>query len=298
MAPDRKAGAASEMVFRMRDPYSVLGVRPNASLEEIKAAWRALAKSLHPDRNQSDPNAHLRFAEVGQAYQILKDPDRRQRFDQERRMAEEARRREQAGGSARSQDPKADTAGSDIFSSVWRKMAGQQPAPDKAPDLAAEVAITIEDILQKNKPLVQLEDGRTLRVTLPEGVTDGRQIRIAAQGHRLPGMKRGDVVVTFRLSPHPVFRADGLDLYTSLPVDIENAVLGCETIVDAPDGPIRVTVPEWSGSDRTLRIRGRGLPGRDGARGDLYAEIRVMLWDHPDDKVKDLMRSLREGLFL
>ncbi|MCD2179667.1 DnaJ C-terminal domain-containing protein [Rhizobium sp. C1] len=284
----------------MRDPYSVLGVKPTASPDEIKAAWRMLAKALHPDRNSRDPNAHVRFAEVGQAYQLLKDPDKRQRFDQERRMAEEARRREQASGGARRAEspPKAEDAEGDIFSSLWRKMAGQPNTPDKAPDLTVDVQISIEDIFEKTKPLVQLPDGRTLRVTLPEGVMDGKQVRIAAQGHRLAGLKRGDVVATFRIAPHPVFRADGLDLYTSVPVDIENAVLGCETIVDAPDGMVRVTVPEWSGSDRTLRIRGRGLPGRDDVRGDLYAEIRVMLWDHPDDKVKDLMRSLREGLFL
>lgn len=215
-------------------------------------------------------------------------------------MSEDARRREQASGGARHAESqaKAETAGSDIFSGFWRKVAGQPDTPEKAPDLAVDVQISIEDIFQKAKPLVQLPDGKTVRVTLPEGVTDGKQVRIAAQGHRVNGLKRGDVVVTFKIAPHSVFRADGLDLYTSLPVDIENAVLGCETIVDAPDGTVRVTVPEWSGSDRTLRIRGRGLPGRDGARGDLYAEIRVMLWDHPDDKVKDLMRSLREGLFL
>lgn len=283
----------------MRDPYSVLGVKPTASLDEIKAAWRALAKSLHPDRNQSDPNAHLRFAEVGHAYQLLKDPDKRQRLDQERRMAEEARRREQAGN-PRGTDSQAKPEGGEgsLFSNLWRNMAGQTNNPEKAPDLALDAQISIEDIFEKAKALVQLPDGKTLRVALPEGVTDGKQVRIAAQGHRVPGLKRGDVVVTFRIAPHPVFRANGLDLYTSLPVDIENAVLGCETIVDAPDGPVRVTVPEWSDSDRTLRLRGRGLPGRDGARGDLYAEIRVMLWDHPDDKVKDLMRSLREGLFL
>jgi len=277
----------------MRDPYSVLGVKPTASLDEIKAAWRTLAKALHPDRNRTDPNAHVRFAEVGQAYQLLKDPEKRQRFD-------EARRRDQAAGprGAESQARTAESGDGDIFSNLWRKMAGQPNTPDKAPDLAVEALISIEDIFQKTKALVNLPDGKTLRVALPEGVTDGKQVRVTAQGHRIPGLQRGDVVVTFRITPHPIFRADGLDLYTSVPVDIENAVLGCETIVDAPDGPVRVTVPEWSGSDRTLRLRGRGLPDRDGGRGDLYAEIRVMLWDHPDDKVKDLMRSMREGLFL
>lgn len=286
----------------MRDPYLVLGVKRTASLDEIKAAWRVLAKNLHPDHNQNDPMANARFAEAGQAYQLLKDPEKRQRYDRERQLAEEARRREQAAAKAA---PSADGAGAgsdpsagDILANVWRKVAGKQDMPDKAPDMAVDVEVSIEDIMERVKPLVVLADGRTLRVTLPDGVTDGKQIRIAGQGHRIHGMKRGDVIVTFRLAPHPVFRADGLNLYTSLPVDIENAVLGCETIVDAPDGPVRVKIPEWSGSDRTIRIRGKGLPGRDGERGDLMAEVRVMLWDHPDDKVKDLMRSLREGLFL
>lgn len=287
----------------MRDHYSVLGVKRTASLEEIKVAWRSMAKTLHPDQNRSDPNASLRFAEAGEAYRVLKDPERRKRYDHEQRLADEARRREAAGGAQAGPKP-AEAPGqpagdtSDIFAGFWRKVTGAEPPPEKAPDMAAIAEITIEDIMAGAKAQVALPDGRLLRIALPEGVTEGRQVRVAAQGHKLPNLKRGDVVITFRIKPHPVFRPDGLDLYTSLPVDIENAVLGCETIVDAPDGPVRVTVPEWTGSNRTLRIRGRGLPGRDGARGDLYAEVRVMLWDHPDDKVKDLMRSMREGLFL
>lgn len=281
----------------MRDPYSVLGVGRTASLEEIKAAWRGLAKTLHPDRNRNDPQASRRFAEAGEAYRILKDPASRQRFDEEQLAAAMRKRGAEGTKGADAAAQKPGEAG-EGFTGFWRKMTGAEAPTDKAPDMAAIAEISIEDIMNGAKAVVALSDGRKLRVALPEAVTDGRQVRIAGQGHRLAGLKRGDVVVTFRIQPHPVFRADGLDLYTSLPVDIENAVLGCETIVDAPDGPIKVTVPEWSGSDRTLRIRGRGLPGRDGARGDLYAEVRVMLWDHPDEKVKDLMRSLREGLFL
>jgi DnaJ-class molecular chaperone len=347
----------------MRDPYKILGVKRTASTDEIKAAWRALAKSVHPDRNQNDPLANARFAEAGQAYQLLKDPEKRYRYDMELKMAGGAARAGQAQSPAGSfasffakadktrksgkapdaRTPDARAAGAnasgakasgakdsgtkfgteagarsgagdsrqdhshdnqhelgagDIIGNMWRKMSGKINMPDKAPDLAIELKITIEDIMQQARPEILLPDGRTLRVGLPEGVVDGKQVRIANQGHRIPGMKRGDVIVTFRLARHPVFRPDGLDLYTSVPVDIENAVLGCETIVDAPDGPVRITVPEWTSSDHIVRIKDRGLPGKDGIRGDLLAEIRVMLWDHPDDKVKDLMRSLREGLFL
>lgn len=327
----------------MRDPYVILGVKRTASLDEIRAAWRALAKSVHPDRNQNDPMANARFTEAGQAYQLLKDPEKRSRYDMELKMAEGATKGPQtqgpgsgfsnffakddkatkagkssdanASGSKADRKPKAhvdptdgkqdnqnDTQQSlgpgDILGAIWRKMSGKVAPPEKAPDLAVDLNITIEDIMQQARPEISLPDGRILRVSLPEGVVDGKQVRIANQGHRIPGMKRGDVIATFRIARHPVFRPDGLDLYTSVPVDIENAVLGCETIVDAPDGPVNITVPEWTSSDYIVRIKDRGLPGKDGTRGDLLAEIRVMLWDHPDDKVKDLMRSLREGLFL
>lgn len=300
----------------MRDPYAVLGVKRTASMDEIKAAWRTLAKSMHPDHNMNDPQANARFAEVGEAYRLLKDPEKRYRYDIEQRGFATKNRRKtnpgdghkaragnegfasffaNAGEARRGQN---NNGGDDILSQMWRKISGKQPAPEKAPDLQTELEVTIEDIMKQERPLLTLPEGKTLRITLPEGVTDGKQIRIPAQGHKLPGFKRGDVIVTFRIAQHSIFQPEGLNLHTIVPVDIENAVLGCETIVDTPDGPVKITVPEWSGSDRVVRIKGRGLPGKDGTRGDVMAEIRVMLWDHPDEKVKDLMRSLREGLFL
>lgn len=287
----------------MRDPYLVLGVKRTASTDEIKVAWRRLAKTLHPDRNQNDAQANARFAEAGAAYQLLKDPERRKRYDAEKRSdAPSGRAGEGTPEKDGHEEAYVDIAPNDILSSVWRKMSGKRTAqekkPDKAPDLAVDAEVTIETIMENGKVTVTLPDGRTLRLALPEGVTDGKQVRVSGQGHRIEGMKRGDVIVTFRIAPHPVFRPKGLDLYTSVPVDIENAVLGCETVVDAPDGPVRITVPEWTSSDTVIRVAGRGLPGKDGVRGDLLAEVRIMLWDHPDEKVKDLMRSLREGLFL
>jgi DnaJ-class molecular chaperone len=94
------------------------------------------------------------------------------------------------------------------------------------------------------------------------------------------------------------YQAEGHNLRTVVPVDIENAVLGCETTVDTPNGPVKIDVPAWSGSDRVLVLNGHGLPKEDGTRGDLLIELRLMLWDHPDSKVTDLMRSLREGLYI
>lgn len=111
-------------------------------------------------------------------------------------------------------------------------------------------------------------------------------------------MARGDVVATLRLSQDGPFRTRGLDIVTTLPIDLQNAVLGCETTIEAPNGPLTVAVPAWSGSDKEIRIAGKGLRGADGESGDLIVELRVVLHEKPDDKVTDLMRSQRDGLFL
>jgi DnaJ-class molecular chaperone len=135
-------------------------------------------------------------------------------------------------------------------------------------------------------------------VPLPDDAMDGTTVRMDGYGHKLPGMKRGDVLVTLRIKPHKWYRVDHYDLVTFHEIDIENAVLGCDATVETPDGPVRIRVPEWSGSNRTVKIEGKGLPRGNGRRGNLIVEIRVMLWDRPDQKVVDLMRSMREGLFL
>lgn len=365
----------------MRDPYSILGVSRSADLSEIKAAWRAAAKQLHPDQNPGDPQAVNRFTEVGRAYDLLKDPEKRRRFDEMNarsraeargareatfmeRRAESARREAEARARAEAearaaaaaaanaadgetegdaeevvakifgtrkgaeesaktsqqqqQQQRAAWQGDDrggaqpswrqgeprtspaleMLSYLVRRLTRQVPPPDKAPDLAIDATVSIEDMINRVSPTVTLPDGKLLSVTLPEGAIEGTTVRLEGYGHRLPGMRRGDVVATIRIARHPWYRVDHYDIHTFLDIDVENAVLGCEMMVETPDGPFRVTVPEWSGSNHRIRVEGRGLPRGDCSRGDLHAELRVMLWDHPDQKVIDLMRSLREGLFL
>ncbi|WP_439604366.1 DnaJ C-terminal domain-containing protein, partial [Shinella sp.] len=168
---------------------------------------------------------------------------------------------------------------------------------ETAPDFVADVTVSVEDILNKVRPTIETPDGQTLRVPVGAGSTDGQVIRLKEAGHRIENLKRGDAVITLRVAPGR-FRVDGFDLKVDLPVTIENAVLGCETTIDGPLGPLPVTVPAWSGSDHQIRIPGEGLLMENGERGDLVAEIRLLLWEKPDDKMIDLMRSLREGLYL
>jgi len=391
----------------MRDPYKILGVKRDAAADEIKAAWRNMAKAAHPDHNQSDPTATARFAEIGRAYETLKDPRKRSLFDNAVRMAE-AKKQEQtimqqrqaareaairakaaqanaervmeelaraaqkaaaegskqqagageaadeivdrifgaqaraaAGGQAprarqtqtqqtQSQQTQAeagkrmdgeaaeaDIKGEEelgetaanasanlslplsILTSLVRRFTGAKDTGlEKAPDEVTTATVTIDDVLKSGWITASLPEGREIGFALPAGTTDGHEVRLKGQGFKLPGMQRGDAVINIRIAPDPRFTVDGFDLHAVLPLSIENAVLGTEARIDGPNGPLNVTVPAWSGSDKTIRIPGQGLPREEGGRGDLVVELRIMLWEKPDDKVTDLMRSMREGLFL
>lgn len=352
----------------MRDPYAILGVRRTAGQDEIKAAWRSVAKAIHPDHNQDDPTAAERFAEAGKAYELLRDPKLRSRYDYARREAE-LRRMEAMKAKMRDPEPEeqpvdaetAEEAVSRIFGAETRASAAR-PAPkpaaakapertaaatepkpepvsepkqeavaktepplmqraaapaaelvaaivrrirgraaktaDKVPDLSVDMAVTIQDLIDRQRLSLELPDGETVKVQIPPGAVDGQTVRLAEQGYRVTGMTRGDVVVTLRVDQGGAFRADRLDLLTTLPVDLQSAVLGCEHVIATPIGEVTVVVPAWSGSDKVIRIEGFGLPGAYGARGDLLVELRLVLQDTPDDKVTDLMKSLRDGLYL
>lgn len=404
----------------MRDFYSVLGVKRDAGADEIKSAWRMKAKSVHPDQNRDDPDANRRFTEVGRAYEVLKDPAKRSRYDQqrdkvealereqtimqqrqaareaaekakiakanaERILAELARaeaekaradkqaqpaqaaqaaqakqERAQTGGAQAQAQPQAqahtqgqakpDGAGEspeavvsrifgdtpeaaaaaetlkreteaeaeraensepsgapkpvsilapiELLSSFVRRIRGIQPPPEKAPDLVVEATVTIDDLLAQKSVPITLSDGRELRVPLDNGVTQGHVVRLKGQGLKLQGMSRGDVAVTVRVAKNEKFTVDGYDLKTALPITLEDAVLGCEASVETPNGPLTITIPAWSSSDQVIRLDDLGLPNDEGGRGALAVELRVMLWEKPDDKVTDLMRVMREGLFL
>lgn len=377
----------------MRDPYSVLGVKQNADDAEIKAAWRAKAKTVHPDHNQGDPSATSRFAEIGQAYEVLKDPARRKRYDQaaemqqtimqqrnaQREAAERAkaakanaekvmeelaranaqRAQSQQGQSQQGQSQqgqpqqgqsqgkaaggetpedmierifgaegreqnRANAAASqatgdaaeqakseqggerpplpakavELIASLMRRFRGTAPTPEKAPDLSVNATVTIEDLMKQNSVTVKLSDDRELRFPIERGMTEGQVIRLKGQGLKINGMKPGDLNVTLKLARDARYRISGFDLHVDLPISLQDAVLGSEATVETPDGNRPISIPAWSGSDQTVRLAGLGLPNDAGGRGDLVVELRIILWDKPDEKVTDLMRHMRHGLYV
>lgn len=369
----------------MRDPYSILGVKRDAGSDEIKAAWRSKAKTVHPDQNRDDPDATERFAEIGQAYDLLKDPRKRGLYDQARRAAEGKKREQtimqqreaareaaerakaaeklmeelaraqernakanaapgEAAASAQNSDqtakpesaedmlerifgaeakgkmrPEAEKntsvaegdhaqvqdkneAGGSIalslFNALIRRIRGTQTAAEKAPDMTAEAIVTVNDIIDQKSVTIRMPDERDVRFTLDAGTTDGHIVRLKGQGLKLPDVARGDLVVTVLVARDDAFTVKNHDIHTTLPISLADAVLGCETTVQSPRGEQRVTVPAWSGSDKAIHVEAKGLQKEDGTFGDLVVELRIVLLETPDAKVTDLMRHMREGLYL
>lgn len=310
----------------MRNPYDVLGVAKDASAKDIKSAYRKLAKQYHPDQKPDDPKAKERFAEIGQAYEILGDEKQRAAFDRGEIDAEGKqrfqgfegaggdpfagfRRTGRAGPSShhfefRTGGPDgAGFGGADIFTQIFgdassqagagraQRSGGAQQRSSGMGDLNATLDVDIEDVANAAKVTAIFPGGRRVAVKLPRYVEDGQTIRLKGQGDETPVGGRGDALVKLRFKKHPRYRVDGRDLHVDLPVSLKDAVLGAKVAVDTPAGKIAVTVPAWSSSDRRLRLKGRGLPRKTEGNGDLYAHVRIMLPEGGDPALEALFRQ-------
>lgn len=300
----------------MRDPYAVLGVNRDSGAEEIKRAFRRLAKTHHPDHNANDPRAKERFAEVNAAYEILGDAEKRRAFDRGEIDAE-GRPRAGAGmgfetgggpggfrfdfggggggGGGGRGDPR------DIFSDLFRQFdasgrpegrGGRSSQIPPGEDMELEAAITLEDVANGGARRITLPDGRVVEINIPKGAANGAVLRLRGQGYPSPfGGPAGDVRVTLRYTRHARFTVDGTDLRTSVPVPIREAVLGGSVRVPTLQGEVEVTVPAWTSGGKTLRLRGKGLPGKD-APGDLFVSLDIDL-GAPDPEMEGFFRRRR-----
>ncbi|MEX3007937.1 DnaJ C-terminal domain-containing protein [Hoeflea sp. TYP-13] len=161
-----------------------------------------------------------------------------------------------------------------------------EPEPDETyPDLRAEIMISLESALKTSSQKAVLPDGRTVDVNLPAGIEDGRTLRLHGKGKTFPDGKTGDALITIRYKKHKYLRAEGVNLVMDLPVPLKDGILGTKLPVDGLDGRLLVTVPPWSGSDRVLRIRGKGLPDCNHRRGDLFVNVKLLLPDSPDENL-------------
>jgi curved DNA-binding protein len=301
-----------------KDYYKVMGVSRDATQEEIKRSYRKLARKYHPDVSK-ERDAEARFKDVGEAYEVLKDPERRAAYDrlasgwqsgQEFRPPPDWDAGFEFSGNADLAD-----AGSysDFFEALFGRVRSERAHRARAEfrargqDHHAKVLVDLEDSLHGATRAITLRvpeltpDGRvktrehTLNVHIPQGVRAGQQIRLVGQGGAGVGKApAGDLYLQVELRSHPLYRVDGADLYLDLPVAPWEAALGATVQVPTPGGPVDIKVPAGSPQGRRLRLKGRGIPCKE--PGDLYVVLQVTLPPADSEQARDLYRKMREEL--
>jgi curved DNA-binding protein len=289
--------------MEFRDYYETMGVKRTASADEIKKVYRRLARKYHPDVSK-EPNAEAKFKEVQEAYEVLRDPEKRAAYDQlgnEAKSGQDFRpppdwgsgfefrgrpQREAAGGAG------ADAQFSDFFSSLFGGGGAFSQAGEGARrggrDHHARVDIDLEEAFRGGARALTLRrsqpksDGgvemrnHEVKVTIPAGLTDGQQLRLAGQGEPAPGEGRaGDLYLEVHIRPHPLYQLDGRDVTVILPVAPWEAALGASVTVPTLGGPVQMRIPEQARAGQKLRLRGRGLPGDP--PGDEYLQLSIAL---------------------
>lgn len=285
----------------MADPYLTLGVSRGASEDEVKKAYRKLAKELHPDRNRDNPKAAEKFGTVTQAYDLLMDKDKRARFDRGEIDGDGnptspfgagfggARGGPQGGfrpGGAQFDfgGGGGDAGFEDILEGLFGGRTGGQPGgfssgfgrrppPAKGANVAYRLRVPFEDAAALKPQRIQLRDGSTIDLRLPKGVETGTQMRLAGKGDVGPG-GNGDAIVTIEVEPHRYFTRDGDHIRLDLPITLKEAVVGAAVRVPTPEGPVNLKVPAGSSSGKTLRLKDRGFHGKS-ARGDLLVTLMI-----------------------
>jgi curved DNA-binding protein len=287
-----------------RDYYEVLGVPRGAGDEEIRSAYRKLAREYHPDVNK-DPGAEDRFKEVSEAYEVLRDPEKRQKYERlgaNWKAGEDVSGASGFGGGFRGGGAQGFGDGdgdgfSDFFESFFGGRRGGSPGFEgfsmRGGDQEAPLEVTLEEAARGGKRRISLADGRDFEVQIPPGVRDGQKIRLAGQGGEgASGGPAGDLYLRVRIKRHPRFRREGDDLVVEIPVAPWEAALGATVPVPTLDGSAKVKVPAGSSSSRRLRLKGEGMPGPGGRKGDLYASVRIVVPKKLEKRERELFEEL------
>ncbi len=289
------------------DPYKELGVARGASQDEIKKAFRKLAKELHPDKNPGNREADERFKRITAAFDLLGDAAKRTKFDRGEIDADGREQFRGYGGAQPGGNPFGQGGGArgsfenidldEIFGGMFG--GGARPggarggfAP-KGQDIKATLEISLEDSISGATRRIQFSDGRTLDVAIPKGASEGQTIRLKGQGMPGRGGENGDALIEMKLAPHSVFTRDGADLTLDLPVPLADAVLGGKVPVRTPEGTVSMTIPKGSNSGKVLRLKGRGAFA-NGKRGDLLAKLMIQLPDDEDGALTKLAQTMRD----
>ena len=316
------------MAVEFQDYYSILGIEKTASQNEIQRAYRKLARKFHPDVNKKT-GAEERFKEISEANQVLKDPEKRKRYDTYGKNWEQGEFRPPPDWQTRYRQPGKKTQtrtfhfkkGSDFeatenYSDFFNTLFGNGLYEDIHTDQAysqntqsrsaeAEISLSISDVYHGTSRMISYQvfedDGqgqikpvtKTLDVKIPKGLTNGSVIRLAGQGGKGMGSKApGNLLLKINIIPDPRFRIDGHNLYTIVSLSPWEAALGAKIPIETVDVSLTLNIPPGSQNGRKLRLRGKGLPKRDGSRGDLIAELDVCIPDSLNENEEKLFKEL------
>ncbi|MBI6628258.1 DnaJ C-terminal domain-containing protein [Pontibaca salina] len=302
------------------DPYAALGLKKSATDEEIKKAYRKIARTSHPDLHPDDAEAEARFKAASAAYDLLRDPETRARFDRgeiDATGAEtQAHRQRQyyrdyagaadnpygsgfSGGQQRQGASDFDDADpSDIFAQFFRQRGagGGQGFAARGADARYALEVPFLEAVNGTRTRITLPDGNALEVKIPQGTADGQTIRLRGKGQ--PGFNGGppgDALVTLTVRPHPIFHREGNDIVVTLPITIDEAILGSKVATPTIDGSVMLTIPKGASSGQTLRLRGRGVkPAGNAPRGDQRVELSIVAPPKVDEELASFMEEWRK----
>ncbi|ERJ60742.1 DnaJ C-terminal domain-containing protein [Sphingobacterium paucimobilis] len=292
------------------DYYSTLGLDKTASQEDIKKAYRKLARKYHPDLNPDDETAKKKFQELNEANEVLTDPEKRRKYDQygenwkhgeEYEQTQQQYRGRSSGTSQQNPFEGFDYNGnyetgeySDFFEQLFGSRFGTgRKSSFKGQDYNAEVELTLPQASSTHKQTFTV-NGKNIRITIPAGVQDGQKIRLKGQGAAgVNGGPNGDLYITFHIAPDPRFARQGDDLYTKVEIDLFTALLGGEAIIETLNGKIKVKIKSGTQNGTKIRLKEKGFPiyKKEGQFGDFYAEVMVKIPTDLNDEQKKLFEQ-------
>lgn len=294
------------------DYYKILGIDKNAKEEDIKKAYRKLARKHHPDVNPGDKSAKEKFQQINEANEVLSDPAKRAKYDKygkdwmhaeefekarQQRAQYQGQQRQQGWSGQQGSGSFGDADFSEFFETMFGGESFSRRSSQvkfKGQDYNAELHLELADIYKTHKQTLTI-NGRNIRITIPAGVENGQTIKIA--GHGGPGVNggpNGDLYITFQIKKHPVFRREKNHLYRDVSLDIYKAVLGGDLEVETFDGVVKVKVKPETQNETKVKLKGKGFPvyKKEGQFGDLFITYKIKVPTHLTEKEKDLFRQL------
>jgi curved DNA-binding protein len=288
------------------DYYKILGVNKNATQDEIKAAYRKLARKLHPDVNPNDKEAHKKFQQVNEANEVLGDPEKRKKYDKygkdwkHSEEFEKAQQQRRSYGGGQSQYEYSSDFGGEDFSDFFTSMFGgggrrRSQGKFRGQDVNAELEVKLSDIYETHQQTFTI-NGKNVRLKIPAGVENGQVLKL--KGFGSPGANggpAGDLYITFRVINDTHFKREGNDLFSTVDIDLYTAVLGGDAMIDTMSGKVKLKVKPETQNGTKIRLKGKGFPvyKKEGEYGDLYVTYNVKTPTNLTEKQKELFRQLQ-----